>query len=232
MSGMALDEFDLESADARLEPPHVKPLLRGWSHVVGFFAAASIGGVMIGLAPGAHARVYTIIYIWGLCTMLGVSALYHRLRWSPGRLAFMRRLDHSTIFLAIAGSYTPIAALSLDGWVRATALSIVWGGTALGITLQWLPIAVPRWLSTAVYALVGWVAIFAIPQLYHGLGMLGFMMMIGGGVAYTGGAVVYALKKPDPWPTVFGYHEVFHLLTLVGAGLHLATVAFCVFPRA
>lgn len=218
--------------DIGIEEIHLKPLLRGWSHVIGFFAAAAIGGVMIGFAPGAHARLYTIIYIWGLCTMLGVSALYHRLSWSAPQLAFMRKLDHSTIFLAISGSYTPIGALTLNGWVRATALGIVWGGTALGITLQWLPVAVPRWLSTAVYAVVGWVALFALPQLYDGLGLLGFTMMIGGGVAYTAGAVVYALRKPDPWPTIFGYHEVFHLLTLIGAGLHLATVAFCVFPRA
>jgi len=196
--------------------------------VLGFFAVAALGGVLIGLAPGAGVRVTMIIYTAGVATMLGVSALYHRLSWSPERLAFMRRLDHSTIFLAISGSYTPIAVIALSGWQRSTVLALAWGGTVLGITLQWLPIHVPRWLSTAVYAVVGWVAVLALPQLWESLGPLGFSLVFGGGLAYTLGAVVYALKWPDPWPTVFGYHEVFHLFTLIGAGLHMAAIAFTV----
>jgi len=209
-----------------VSPP--RPLLRGWSHVLGFFAVAALGGVLIGLAPGAGVRVTMIIYTAGVATMLGVSALYHRLSWSPERLAFMRRLDHSTIFLAISGSYTPIAVIALSGWQRSTVLALAWGGTVLGITLQWLPIHVPRWLSTAVYAVVGWVAVLALPQLWESLGPLGFSLVFGGGLAYTLGAVVYALKWPDPWPTVFGYHEVFHMFTLIGAGLHMAAIAFTV----
>jgi len=196
--------------------------------VLGFFAVAALGGVLIGLAPGAGVRVTMIIYTAGVATMLGVSALYHRLSWSPERLAFMRRLDHSTIFLAISGSYTPIAVIALSGWQRSTVLALAWGGTVLGITLQWLPIHVPRWLSTAVYAVVGWVAVLALPQLWESLGPLGFSLVFGGGLAYTLGAVVYALKWPDPWPTVFGYHEVFHMFTLIGAGLHMAAIAFTV----
>jgi hemolysin III len=109
---------------------------------------------------------------------------------------------------------------------------IVWGGTALGIAIQWLPIQAPRWAFTAVYAVVGWSAVIAFPQLYDGLGLNGFLLMLGGGVAYTLGAVVYALKRPDPWPRVFGYHEVFHLFTIIGAGLHLACVGLVVLPRA
>lgn len=212
------------------QPP--KPLLRGWSHVVGFVAAGAIGGVLIGLSPGAATRWLVIVYVWGLCTMLGVSALYHRLRWTPEGLAFMRRLDHSTIFLAIAGSYTPIAGVCLDGWIRTTMLALVWGFTALGIVLQWIPVEVPRWASTSVYAVVGWVAVIALPQLWDGMGPLGFSLMLGGGLAYTVGAVVYGMKRPDPWPRVFGYHEIFHLFTLIGAGLHLATVGFVVLPKA
>ncbi len=211
---------------------HVKPLLRGWSHVLAFFAAAALGGVMIGPAPGSDARWAIIIYVAGLCTMLGVSALYHRLKWGPVALSRMRRLDHSTIFLAIAGTYTPIAVLCLDGWEQTAILLAVWGGTALGIALQWLPLDVPRWLSTAIYAIVGWSAFLALPSLYSEMGALGFALVLGGGVAYTAGAIVYALKKPDPWPAVFGYHEVFHALTIVGAGLHLAAVAFTVLPNA
>jgi hemolysin III len=140
----------------------------------------------------------------------------------------MRRLDHSTIFLAIAGSYTPIAGLTLHGWHRTAVLLVVWMGAAIGVTLQWIPAALPRWAGTAVYAVVGWSALIAIPQLWHGLGPLGFSLMLGGGAAYTVGAVVYAIKRPDPWPRVFGFHEVFHLFTLIGAGLHLATIGFTV----
>jgi hemolysin III len=215
-----------------LAPNPPKPLLRGWSHVVAFVVAGALGGVMIGLSPGAAARAAVIVYVVGLCTMLGVSALYHRLRWGPDALALMRNLDHSTIFLAIAGTYTPIASLMLGDWHRPAMLSIVWGGTLLGIVLQWVPLAAPRWAFTAVYAVVGWSAVIAFPQLFRGLGLNGFLLMLGGGVAYTLGAVVYALKRPDPWPRVFGYHEVFHLFTVIGAGLHLATVGLVVLPRA
>ncbi|HKY17032.1 MAG TPA: hemolysin III family protein, partial [Microthrixaceae bacterium] len=205
---------------------------RGWSHVLAFVASAALGGVMIGLAPGAQARTATIIYVLGLCTMLGVSSLYHRVRWGESGMAFMRRLDHSTIFLAIAGTYTPIAVLSLSGWQQPAVLVTVWAGTFLGIALQWLPLDVPRWLSTAVYAAVGWVAFIALPQLFTDLGPVGFGLVLGGGIAYTLGAVVYATKWPDPWPAVFGFHEVFHACTVVGAGMHLAAVGLIVLPSA
>lgn len=210
----------------------VKPLLRGWSHVVAFVAAASLCGVLVGLAPGALARGATIVYLAGLCAMFGVSSLYHRVRWSPSALAVMGRIDHSTIFAAIAGTYTPVAVLALHGGARAVVLGIVWGGTAVGVLLQWTPVRLPRWLFTAIYALVGWSALAALPQLHAALGWVGLGLLVGGGVAYTVGAVVYALKRPDPWPRVFGFHEVFHVCTVVGAGLHLAAVGFVVLPRA
>ena len=226
-----MDVTLIEAPGAGAADQHHKPLLRGWSHVIGFVAAASIGGVLIGLADAAATRAAMIIYVIGLCTMLGVSSAYHRLRWSPEARETMRKLDHSTIFLAIAGSYTPIAAIVLTGWQRIAVLATVWTGTAVGMALQWLPLKIPRWLSTAVYAIVGWVALLALPQLYDGLGILGFCLMLGGGLAYTLGAVVYALKWPDPWPRTFGYHEVFHAFTIVGAGLHMACIAFVVLPK-
>jgi len=224
---MSLLEDDLTST----APPHEKPTLRGWSHVAGFVTAACLGGVMIALADAPTTRVAMIIYVICLCTMLGVSSLYHRRSWSPTARETMRKLDHSTIFLAIAGSYTPIAAIVLDGWQRTAMLVTVWTGTVVGMSLQWLPLRIPRWLSTAVYAIVGWVAVLALPELYAGLGLLGFLLLLGGGLAYTIGAVVYALKRPDPWPTFFGYHEVFHAFTLIGAGLHMACIAFVVLPQ-
>lgn len=212
--------------------PPPKPLLRGWSHVVAFAVAAILGGVLVSRAHGPGARPAVVIYVVGLCTMLGVSALYHRLRWGPAALGVMRKLDHSTIFLAIAGTYTPVAWLVLSGWQRVAVLAMVWGGTVVGIAIQWLPVNAPRWAFTAVYAVVGWSAMVAIPMLYDGLGPTGFLLLIGGGIAYTAGAVVYALKRPDPWPQVFGYHEVFHAFTVAGAALHMATIAFVVLPNA
>jgi hemolysin III len=220
----------MSMSDAPGPPTH--PLLRGWSHVVALVAAAVLCGLMVGLAPGTLARATAIVYLVGLCAMFGVSALYHRVSWSPAARARMGRIDHSTIFAAIAGTYTPVAALGLDGWARTTLLALVWGGAVVGVALQWLPITLPRWLFTSIYALVGWAAVIALPQLHDALGTVGLALLAGGGLAYTLGAVVYALQRPDPWPSVFGFHEVFHACTVVGAGLHLAVVGLVVLPRA
>jgi hemolysin III len=177
-------------------------------------------------------RWWLIVYVLGVLTMFTVSALYHRIRWQERSLGLMRRLDHSTIFLAIAGTYTPIAAIGLQGWHRPAVLATVWGGAAVGVALQWLPVRVPRWLFTAVYVIVGWSMALALPQLWRGVGGTGFGLVLAGGLMYTAGAVVYAAKRPDPWPSTFGFHEVFHACTVVAAGLHLAAVAFAVVPRA
>ncbi len=137
----------------------------------------------------------------------------------------------STIFLAIAGAYTPVAVVGLDQSARRIILIVCWTGAVIGIGLQWVRMALPRALFTTVYIIVGWSIVPFVSQLHARLGTLGLSMIVGGGLAYTLGAVVYAIKRPDPWPTVFGYHEVFHLMTLIGAGLHLATVAFVVMPK-
>ncbi|MFN8022068.1 MAG: hemolysin III family protein [Acidimicrobiales bacterium] len=209
-----------------------KPLLRGWSHVVAFATVAVLGVVMVAAAnASAGERLLLVVYTAGTMAMFGVSALYHRLTWQPRAYEVMKRLDHSTIFLAIAGAYTPISAMSLDGWHRPAVLGTVWGGAALGVLLEWLPFATPRALFTAVYVVVGWSAALALPQLFHGLGGVGFGLVLGGGVAYTLGAVVYGTKRPDPWPRVFGFHEVFHAFTVIGAGCHLAAIAFVVVPK-
>lgn len=211
-------------------PP--KPLLRGWSHTVAFVVFCALGIVMVSTADAdGRQRAMLVIYLVGTLLMLGVSALYHRLPWRPVARARIRKLDHSTIFLAIAGAYTPVMATALHGWQRPAVLSIAWGGAVVGITLQWLPVHVPRALFTAVYVVVGWCAALAFPQLLDGLGGTGFGLVIGGGGLYTIGAIVYAAKWPDPWPTVFGFHEVFHLFTIGGAGCHLAAIAFEVIPR-
>jgi hemolysin III len=209
----------------------VKPMLRGWSHVVAFATVAVLGSILIlaSTATASH-RMWLAMYVMGTLAMFGVSALYHRVRWTPGPMSVMKRLDHSTIFLAIAGAYTPIAALALSHWQKPTVVATVWAGAAIGVALEWLPIHVPRPLFTAIYVIVGWSAALAFPQLYSGLGPVGFGLLLGGGLAYTGGAVVYALKRPNPWPNVFGFHEVFHVCTIVGAGCHMAVIAFVVVP--
>lgn len=213
-------------------PAVVKPLLRGWSHTVSFVVVGILGLLLLALTSAARGgRLALVVYLLGLLAMFGVSAMYHRGTWSPRALGRWRRLDHSAIFLAIAGGYTPVSIAALDGWRQTAVLVVVWTGAAIGIALQWVPVHVPRAVFTAVYVVVGWSVSIALPQLLHGLGVVGFTLVLAGGVAYTAGAVVYALKRPDPWPTVFGYHEVFHLLTIVGAGLQFAAVAFVVSPK-
>jgi hemolysin III len=211
----------------------MKPLLRGWSHVVAFATVAVLGSILILVAASNASpsdRTWLSLYVLGTLTMFGVSAMYHRVRWQPRAHSIMKRLDHSTIFFAIAGAYTPIAALALQGWQQRAVLAMVWGGALVGVALEWLPVTVPRWLFTAVYVIVGWSAALALPQMYSGLGPVGFGLVLGGGLSYTLGAVVYATKRPDPWPTVFGFHEVFHLGTVIGAGCHLAAISFVLVP--
>jgi hemolysin III len=221
---------DAEVAGATIEPSlPPKPLLRGWSHVVGFVVVCTLGTVRIATADAdGWQRATLIIYVAGTLLMLGVSALYHRLDWSTAARARMRRLDHSTIFLAIAGAYTPVMSTAAHGWQRPTVLIVAWAGAIVGITLQWLPVHVPRALFTAVYVLVGWSASIAFAQLVHGLGGGGFGLLLGGGIAYTLGAVVYAARWPDPWPKVFGYHEVWHACTVAAGACHFVAIAMLV----
>jgi hemolysin III len=209
-----------------------KPLLRGWLHAVSFIAVGVLGLFLLAFTDASHARRLTVvIYLLGTLTMFGASALYHRGRWTERQTRVWRRVDHSTIFLAIAGAYTPIAVAGLDGWQRTATLLIAWGGTLIGVALQWIPLAIPRPVFAVVYLLVGWSVAPFLLRLFDGLGALGFSLLLAGGLAYTAGAVVYSLKRPDPWPTVFGYHEVFHLLTVVGAGLHFAAIALVAVPK-
>jgi hemolysin III len=214
-----------------VDPGVVKPLLRGWSHVLAFTAVAVLGIIMASVAGASVSeRLWLIVYVAGTLTMFGVSAMYHTMRWRDRGRSIMRRLDHSAIFLAIAGAYTPIMAVALDGWQKFVVLCAAWGGAVVGVSMEWLPIKVPRPMFTAVYVVVGWSAAVAFPQLYHSLGGVGFALVLGGGLLYTFGAVVYALKRPNPWPRVFGFHEIFHLFTIAGAGCHLAAIAFYVVP--
>lgn len=234
---MTLLDDDLDSRPAPPQPQIAaavldRPTMRGWLHAAAFATVGVIGLFMLALtdAPPRH-RLLIVVYLLGTLAMFGVSALYHRGRWTDAELAWWRRLDHSTIFLAIAGAYTPISVAALHGWHLPATLLSVWIGAAVGIVLELAPLHLPRALFAIVYVVVGWSLLPSITQVYSGLGALGFALVLAGGIAYTAGAGVYAAKRPDPWPRTFGFHEVFHLLTVVGAGLHLAAIAFTALPK-
>jgi hemolysin III len=211
----------------------VKPRMRGVVHEYAFFVALAAGAALLVAAPTAKARLAAAIYVAGLAGLLGTSALYHRVTWrKPNVRRWLRRLDHSMIFLLIAGTYTPFAVLVLSQPLGAVVLVLIWTGAAGGIVLSLLWPDAPKGVSAAVYVTLGWVAIIAMPQMLDRLGVLGVALVVAGGVLYSVGAVVYARKRPDPAPTVFGYHEIFHVLVVVAAALHFAVIAFLVLPLA
>jgi hemolysin III len=209
----------------------VKPRLRGVSHQWAFFVALVAGVVLVVAAPSGRATLAATIYAVTVAAMFGASALYHRVDWkSLAARRWMRRLDHSMIYLLIAGTYTPFALLVLDGGLAKAVLIAVWGGAALGIGLKLLWPDTPKWLTAGVYVTLGWVAVIAFPQLASELGPVGMALVAGGGLLYTAGAVVYALRRPDPAPAVFGYHEIFHVLVIAAAVLQFVAVAVYALP--
>ena len=205
----------------------VKPLLRGVSHQWGALVFA-IAGIVLVLDAPAYARPTLAIYATCITAMLATSALYHRGRWSDHGTAVMRKADHSGIFLAIAGTYTPLSWLALDHWTRWGVLIPVWLLAIAGIVLEWLPFQPPRGYVTAVYVTLGWIAVIALPSIWSDLGATGFALIVGAGLLYTVGAFVHAFHWPDPWPTVFGYHEIWHVFVLVAAAMHFVCIAFIV----
>jgi|SRR5688500_2681412 len=214
-------------------PPPVKPRLRGISHQWAFFVSLLTGAALVLAAPGEQATVASAIYAASVAGLFGASALYHRVNWSSARArAWMRRLDHSMIFLLIAGTYTPFALLALEGTLATAILIAVWAGALAGIVFKLAWIGAPKWLVAGVYVVLGWVAVAAFPQLIERLGVTATVLVALGGVLYTVGAVIYALRRPDPVPAVFGYHEVFHALVIAAAALQYAAVAFFVLPGA
>jgi hemolysin III len=223
-----------EAAPPPLLPPTprlVKPRLRGVSHQWAFFVSCAIGAALVIAAPAGTPRLAAAIYAVSVSALFGVSALYHRITWaSAAARRWMRRLDHSAIFLLIAGTYTPFALLVLDGAIATVILVVVWAGALGGILLKLVWIDAPKLLAAIVYVALGWVAVAAFPDLLDELGVTGTALVVAGGLLYTAGAVVYALRRPDPVPTVFGYHEVFHALVIVAAALQYAVVAFYVIP--
>jgi hemolysin III len=208
-----------------------KPRLRGVSHQWAFFVALVAGTVLVVAAPSGRATLAAAIYALSVAAMFGASALYHRVDWkSVSARRWMRRLDHSMIYVLIAGTYTPFALLVLDGGMARAILITIWTGAALGIGLKLLWPDTPKWLTAAVYVALGWVAVAAFPQLAGELGVAGMSLIAAGGVLYTAGAIVYALRRPDPAPAVFGYHEIFHVLVIAAAVLQYVAVAAYALP--
>ena len=209
-----------------------RPRLRGVFHQYAFFVALVAGAVLVVLADSMRERVAMWVYAVALAAMFGVSALYHRVTWrSPSVRKWMRRLDHSTILLLIAGTYTPFALLAFDGTLATAVLIAVWSGAGAGLVLNLLWIDSPTWVTAVVYIALGWVGAIAVPELVS-FGIVPAVLVFLGGALYTVGAATYALKRPNPVPHVFGYHEIFHLLVIGAAITHFVAIAAFVLPEA
>jgi hemolysin III len=219
------------AAEAAAHALNQKPRLRGVFHQWAFFVSLGAGAALILLADGSKATIAAAIYAFSLSALLGVSALYHRVTWSPGARRWMRRLDHTMIFVLIAGTYTPFALLVLHGTVAHIVLVAVWVMAGAGAVLNLIWWDAPKPVTAAVYISTGWIAVLAFPQLWSGLGPVGFGLVVLGGILYTAGAVVYARRRPDPKPAVFGYHEIFHLLVIAAAACDFAAIAIYALPN-
>ena len=209
----------------------IRPRFRGVSHRVAFFLALPLAVVLSFEVETEVGRVAAIAFGTSAAAMFGASALYHGVTWSDSRRRWLRRLDHAGIYALIAGTYTAVGLLVLDGTWRAVVLGIVWAGAAAGIALKFVWVNGPKWLSAAIGIALGWVAVVVFPQIVSGIGIAGSALLLVGGIAYTAGALVYALRRPDPVPAVFGYHEVFHALVIVAVACQYSTIAFYVLPR-
>ncbi|MGZ5309468.1 MAG: PAQR family membrane homeostasis protein TrhA [Solirubrobacterales bacterium] len=210
----------------------VKPRLRGVSHEIAFFVSLVAGGALVLAADPGRARIAVAVYAGSLAALLGTSALYHRVDWQrPNLRRWMRRLDHSMIFLLIAGTVTPFLVLVAEGPFADALLIAVWAGALAGIVVELIWVDAPKWASALVYVLVGWIGALAFPQIVSNAGLGAGALIAFGGILYTIGAVVYARQRPDPRPEVFGYHEIFHLLVIFAAAAHFAAVAIYALPE-
>jgi hemolysin III len=205
-----------------------KPRLRGVLHQAAFSVSLVIGTLLIVYAHGGRERFASAVFAASVSTMLGASALYHRVQWSPRWRLWMRRVDHAGIYLLIAGTYTPVCLLALSGAWQTVVLAIVWSGAAAAIVLKFAWVAAPKWLAAVIGIALGWVGVVVMPQLPGRVGVPAVVLLLVGGLAYTVGAIVYARRRPDPVPHVFGYHELFHALTIVAVACQYVAVAFWV----
>jgi hemolysin III len=216
---------------AMVEPvTRVKPKLRGAFHELGFYIAIALGLPLVLTAEHGRPQMAAIVFASSLAGCFGASALYHRPTWTPRVRSRLARLDHAGIYLLIAGTYTPFGLLVMSpGW-GASVLAVVWSGAVTAMMLKLFWARAPKWLSAAIGLALGWVGVIAFPQLLK-VELLGVLLVVAGGLLYSAGAIVYALRRPDPAPHVFGYHELFHVLTLLACGCQFSAIAFYVLPR-
>jgi len=215
-AGLALRSMSMSEEQTTLP----KPRMRGWIHGAMFPISVVVGAILVATALDQPGRISSAIFAITATLLFGVSALLHLGTWSPGEGGLLRRFDHANIYLIIAGTYTPFAVLALPSSEGRLLLLIVWIGALVGAASRILWTAAPRWLTTALYVIVGWVAVFFLPGLTEGAGALVVALIVLGGILYTVGAVVYATKRPNPSPNTFGFHEVFHSLTVSAFTAH------------
>jgi hemolysin III len=212
----ALPLMDAADVDAAID---LKPTWRGWIHAATFPVAIVAGIVLIALAQGPAAKWSSAVFMATSLLLFGNSALYHRFNWGPKTKATLKRIDHANIVLLIAGTYTPIAVLGLPTDQAVLLLSLVWGGAVIGILFRVFWINAPRWLYVALYLVLGWAAVMYLPELWQASIPMVILVAVGG-LLYTGGAIVYAMKRPNPWPGHFGFHEIFHVCTVLAFLCH------------
>jgi hemolysin III len=211
-----------------VNPPELeKPRLRGVLHLYAFGVAVALGVLLVLSADGARGRFAAAVFGLTVAAMFGTSALYHVPTWRPRPRRWLRRLDHAMIYTLIAGTYTPFGLIVLSGAWQVVVLAIVWSGAAAAIVLKLAWVDSPKWLAAAIGIGLGWVGVVALPQLTR-IGAVGLALILAGGVLYTAGSVVYARRRPDPAPAVFGYHELFHALVIGAAACQYAAIAFYV----
>jgi hemolysin III len=205
-----------------------RPLLRGVLHQGAFFVALVVGTLVIVGADGGRRTVAASIFAGTVVLMLGASSLYHRITWSPRVRPWMRRVDHAGVYLLIAGTYTAVGLVSLTGTLQHVVLALVWTGVGVAIVIKFAWAQAPQWLTVAIGLALGWISVVAVPQIAEHAGVAAMALLGAGGLAYTLGALVYAFRRPDPAPNLFGYHELFHALTLVAVACQYVAIAFFV----
>lgn len=205
--------------------------MRGWLHTGALPVTLVAGFVLVALGPTLQARLASVVYAITSALLFGISATYHRGTLGPRLAEVLRRFDHANIYLIIAGTYTPFALLALDGVARVVVLSVIWGGALAGVLFRVFWVGAPRWLYTALYLALGWTAIFVMPQLVEGAGLAAVVLIAVGGLFYTAGAIVYGLRRPDPSPRWFGFHEVFHAFTIAAYLVQYIAVSIVVYSH-
>jgi hemolysin III len=209
-------------------PALPRPLLRGVLHQAGFSVSLVVGTLLIVGADGAREHVAAAVFGGSVAACFGASALYHRVTWTPRVRPWMRRIDHAGVYLLIAGTYTPVCLLVLGGTWRVATLVMVWVGAAVAVVLRFAWVDAPKWVAAALAIALGWTGLVVLPQLATRLDPAAVALLAVGGLAYTAGGIVYARGRPDPLPAVFGFHEVFHALTLVAVTCQYVAIAFFV----